>query len=161
MKLFRRKQIFVDPRVQGAILERAIMYCLLCMFVIAIMTYLWELFQHPERPVTEVFALLWQRYAPTLVGTLFLLPFILYDVVRVSNRFVGPMQRLRRGMMQLASGEKVGNLRFRRQDFWPEMAETFNQMAARVDSLEPQQEDLSAESNLVEECCPAEEVAIP
>ena len=136
------------------------MYCLLCMFVVGIMTYCWELFQHPERPLTEVFPLLWERYAPALFGAVFLVPIILYDVVCVSNRFVGPVMRLRRGMTQLVSGEQVGKLRFRRRDFWPEMAETFNQLAARVDRLDQLQEDLPEEGDMEEECCPANEPAI-
>ena len=40
-------------------------------------------------------------------GALALLPLVVVDVLRLSNRFVGPLLRLRRSLRQLARGEYV------------------------------------------------------
>jgi len=56
---------------------------------------------------------------------------VIVDVVRLSNRFTGPLLRLRRSMRALARGEQVEPIRFRDNDFWHDFAEEFNALAAR------------------------------
>lgn len=63
-----------------------------------------------------------------------LLPVVLYDLVRFTHRFAGPMVRLRECMRRSAAGESVGALRFRDEDYWQEFADAFNAMQARIDN---------------------------
>jgi len=76
-----------------------------------------------------------------LVVSLCLLPLVLVDVVRLSNRFAGPAYRLRRAMRQLAHGEKVQPITFRQGDFWKEFADDFNRIAARLEKAQQQCEE--------------------
>ncbi len=76
--------------------------------------------------------------APLLVATLILLPCVLLDCLRFSNRFVGPLFRLSRAMERLADGERVHNIEFRQGDFWFNIAQTFNRLNERVIRLEQQ-----------------------
>lgn len=73
---------------------------------------------------------------PVLVSTLVVLPLVLLDLMRVTNRFVGPLFRLRRDMRKLANGEAVAAVSFRKHDFWRETAEEFNAVIQRVRQLE-------------------------
>jgi hypothetical protein len=53
-------------------------------------------------------------------------------MVQMSNRVAGPIVRLRGAMRQLAEGRPVAPLRFRENDFWREMADEFNAIAAQL-----------------------------
>ena len=75
---------------------------------------------------------MWFHYGPALVASLILLPMVIIDIIRTSNRFCGPLLRLRRSMRALAQGERVEPIRFRKGDFWGEFAEEFNAVVARV-----------------------------
>ena len=70
---------------------------------------------------------------------------MMYDIIRLSNKFVGPMYRLKANMRALAEGHRVEPIRFRDGDFWHDFAKEFNALAARV---QPSRE--SAEENETE-----------
>ena len=76
------------------------------------------------------------HYGPAIVVGVLLLPLAVFDVLRLSNRFVGPFFRLRGAMRQLARGERVDPIFFRRGDFWQEFADEFNAVAARLEAAE-------------------------
>ena len=62
---------------------------------------------------------MWFHFGPALVASLVLLPIVVVDIIRLSNRFsAGPMVRMRRAMQNLAKGERVPPLQFRDNDFW-------------------------------------------
>ncbi len=69
-----------------------------------------------------------------LIGVvmLALFPAFALDTIRFSNRFVGPIARLRRYMRELADGENITTLAFRDNDFWSEVADEFNQVVELV-----------------------------
>jgi hypothetical protein len=132
MALVQRKRLFVDPQVQGALLYRAFMYWLVCVGLMTAMLACWQVFTGPPQTLLQVFSTLWFNYAPALVVAALVLPLILLDVVRISNRFVGPVYRLRNGMRRLARGELVAPMKFREGDFWLEFADEFNNILGLV-----------------------------
>jgi hypothetical protein len=132
---FRRK-LFVDPKVQGALVIRAVGYWFFCLLTMSLALVLWRLWTGPARLFYEQFDELWQWYGPAAVASLLVLPLVVIDVVRLSNRFAGPLYRLRREMRKLAMGEPVRALKFRDGDFWIEFADEFNEVANRLDLLQ-------------------------
>ncbi|NIL99330.1 MAG: hypothetical protein GTO53_14615 [Planctomycetales bacterium] len=132
MAKHNRKRFFVDFTVQGALLARTAMYWGFCLFTVATMLIIWRAMTGPPALFVDQLSELWQRFAPALVASLLLLPLVLMDTVRTSNRFAGPIFRLRRTMKALARGESVRPIHFRDQDFWRDMAEDFNAIAARM-----------------------------
>jgi hypothetical protein len=88
---------------------------------------------------------MWYFHGPALVASLLLLPLVVIDIIRVSNRFTGPLLRLRRSMRGLASGERVEPLYFREGDFWKDFADEFNEVIARVQSEPPPEPDPEAD----------------
>jgi len=127
-----RKQLFVDPKVQGTLVGRVVLYWLICIITIALMLLCWQIVTGPARMFYTHFNDLWFFYGSAMVASLLLLPLVVVDVIRVSNRFAGPLVRLRRSMQALARGEQVDPLEFRDGDFWQDFAEEFNALAARV-----------------------------
>ena len=82
----------------------------------------------------------------TLVGVILIciFPAFLLDTIRFSNRFVGPVGRLRRYLRQLGEEGNTEPLNFRGGDFWAEMAEEYNVVAKRVDDQEKEIDRLKA-----------------
>ena len=126
-----RRQLFVDPKVQGALVIRVVFYWVVCLITITLMLLCWSILRTP-RMFYAHFDDMWFHYGPALVASFILLPMVVADIIRVSNRFAGPLVRLRRSMRALARGEHVRPISFREGDFWQEFAEEFNAIAARV-----------------------------
>ena len=135
---FVRKQIFVDPKVQGALVFRVIAYWTVCLLTISSMVLCWRMLTGPARLPLSHIDDMWFQLGPALIASFIILPLVIYDIVKISNRFTGPLLRLRRCMRALAAGEQVKPIHFREGDFWKDLAEEFNAVAARVQDGEIQ-----------------------
>jgi len=143
-----RKQLFVDPKVQGALVWRAILYWFTCLIAMVLMVVCWRVLTGPARMFYYHFDDMWFFYGPSLIISLVILPLVLADLIRASNRFAGPMLRLRRSMRDLARGQHVEPIQFRENDFWHDFAEDFNAVVARVQGESTAQgEDTTADSD--------------
>ena len=127
-----RKQLFVDPKVQGALVLRVVFYWFFCLLAIALMLLCWRIVTGPARIFYKHFDDMWFFYGPPAIASLLLLPLVIVDVLRLTNRFAGPMLRLRRAMKAAARGEQVERLEFRKDDFWRDLAEDFNTLVSRI-----------------------------
>jgi hypothetical protein len=130
-----RTHLFVDPKVQGALICRVIFYWVICLLTIALMLLCWRIITGPARMFYTHFGDMWFFYGPAAIASLLLLPLVIVDVIRMSNRFVGPLLRLRRSLRALARGEDVKPLEFRDNDFWHDFADEFNAVRARIQQL--------------------------
>ena len=148
-----RKRLFVDPKVQGALVVRVILYWVVCLITITLMLICWRIVTGPARPFYTHFDDLWFFHGPAVIASFILLPLVVLDIVRLSNRFAGPMLRLRRSLRALARGEHVEPLEFRDADYWHEFADEFNALLKRVQQApppaaehEPQEEPVGAQT---------------
>jgi hypothetical protein len=128
-----RKRMFVDPIVQGAIMRRAVLYWFACVLFVTLPLVIGRTLSQPEKLFYEHLGDLWGVYWPVLTSVVLILPVMLYDLVRLTNRFAGPVTRLRRVLTQIADGNPVEPVRFRDGDFWPELAGEFNRAAAELE----------------------------
>ncbi len=147
----KRRQLFVDSKVQGALAARVVLYWGASMATMGLMLLCFRIIAGPARLFYEHFDEMWFHYGPALAGSVIILPLLVIDVVRLSNRFAGPLVRLRRGMRALAQGQPVERLHFREGDFWQEFAEEFNAVAARLRHLEAASSGLSTRQPAEEE----------
>jgi len=137
MAHFKRKKFFVDSNVQGALALRTVFYWLACTTVtigIAMLLKLASDRAGMETPYLDLAGFC----RPIAIASLLLLPVIAFDMVQMSNRFAGPIVRLRRSMIRLAQGETVQPIAFRENDFWRDMAGEFNVIAAELQKLRQQ-----------------------
>ena len=137
----KRRQIFVDPKVQGALVLRVVTYWGFCILALTLMLLCWRTFTIPGRSFAFHLDWLWFHYCPAVIASLLLIPILVLDSVRMSNRFAGPMVRLRRSMRRLAEGEDVQPINFRGNDFWSEFAGDFNRMLARQKCVQHEMSD--------------------
>lgn len=132
MNRCRRTIFFIDREVQGSLMLRTAIYWLFCLMSVSLMLICWNAYTGPSRRFFDLLTELFYRYGPALFASLLLLPIVMMDVVRLSNRFVGPIMRLRKAMSTLATGQPATPLNFRDDDFWRELADDFNRVSARI-----------------------------
>ena len=126
-----RCQIFVDNKVQGALIWRIISYWFYCLLSVSLLVVCWSILTGPRQTSTQLYWDLVYRYGPALIASVIVLPIVLIDATRFSNRFVGPVVRLRRALKEWAEGEQVEPIKFRKDDFWCDFADNFNRAVAR------------------------------
>jgi hypothetical protein len=151
MAKLKRRQYFVDPKVQGALVLRLIGYWAVMMVTTTAMILCWRVVTGPGQRFYTHFDDMWLYYGPALVASFLLLPLIVIDCVRLSNRFAGPLYRLRRCMRDLATGVPVPPIHFRDGDFWLEVADEFNAVSAKLQRLEEELAEARGESPFGEE----------
>jgi len=125
----RRGRSFVDPEVQGGLLRKiAIHWCIL--FVVnSLALIVWmRMFEQPELTWAETIVACVRRFLPFFVITAMLIPAFVWDTLKLTNRFAGPILRLRSGLAAAAKGQSVEPLQFRNNDFWQQVANDFNKV---------------------------------
>jgi hypothetical protein len=132
----RRKKHFVDSSVQGALTRRIVLHWLVFMMITSFVSFILQVLSNPFQPLARHFENLWWSQGPFLIVMFFLLPVFVMDTIKLSHRFAGPIFSLRRAIRSIAEGEKPEPLKFRKKDFWKELAEEFNAMLARLGVLE-------------------------
>jgi hypothetical protein len=140
-KKYARRHLFVDSSVQGRLLLRIAFYWFMCLLTVTLMVLCWAVLTGPRAPAAVILRDTFKTCGPALVASLFLLPMVLVDCNRFSNRFVGPILRFRGALGQLVDGKNVAPIKFRQNDFWHDVADNFNrlleQMPDRGDRVEP------------------------
>lgn len=132
----KRSRLFVDARVQGALMRQLILHWLLaCAIIFAYLLILEAFASGFGKPISEHLSALWERYGMLTVVLAAIFPVFAYDSVKLSNRFAGPMVSFRQALQKLAHNEQVQPLSFRRGDFWKEFAEDFNAVAEKMSEL--------------------------
>jgi hypothetical protein len=124
------------------LLWRSVSYWAFCIAALTIMLLIWNSLLGAE-PFWNQIDDVWYRHAPAVVAVTLLLPLLLIDVLRVSNRFAGPIYRMRRVMTAMAKGERVDPISIRKGDFWHDFIEDFNTM---LKSYEPRAVDKTFEA---------------
>ncbi|EMI53627.1 putative membrane protein [Rhodopirellula sallentina SM41] len=97
------------------------------------------LFEQPDVSWKQTVGDSFRRFLPFFVITTALLPAFILDTLKLTNRFAGPVSRLRTEINNAAEGRPVRHLKFRNNDYWREIADGFNALIDRA--------GLSAEQN--------------
>jgi hypothetical protein len=138
MQSKKRRRMYIDRRVQGDLFRRVLLYWLFCMLVILYMGVSWIVMPENPRTLGELFAITYSRLGPILTTSVFVLPLALYDCIRMSNRFAGPVYRLHKEIKRLADGQEAAPVNLRKGDYWHEVADDFNRLLERVEQCKPQ-----------------------
>lgn len=128
----KRSKNYIDPAVQKSLVYRIILHWLAFFLVSFFVAFCLQFFNDPFRSFPEHFVELWWRHGFVFLVMFVLLPVFAYDAIRVSNRFAGPVSRLRKTIQELANGEETQPLEFRENDFWRKLAEEFNGMVDKL-----------------------------
>lgn len=123
----KRKQNYIDSSVQGGLIKRILFHWVM-FFVVTVMAILGlkTLLGDPSQTMTA--RLQAEMGELVLLALIFaaIFPAFMLDTIRFSNRFVGPVTRLRRHLKELGTTGETTDIKFRDNDFWQEIAEEFN-----------------------------------
>lgn len=132
----KRSRILVDPQVQWSIAARILghwVLFLVCLVSISAMVRI--MVAAGDQPFGEAWRSAAMAQVPILGVMLVLLPVFLRDTLKLSNRFAGPMYRLRTALQALSAKESIGPIKFRTGDFWLEAATDFNTVLEELQGL--------------------------
>ncbi len=125
----QRKKQFIDTAVQGTLLLHIVGHWMFFILAAGALLFFIEMLTGPPR---DAWKNMLPRHGPTVLVMLVLTPIFLRDLCKLSNRFTGPMVRLRRAMRDLADGREVSPIHFRERDFWQDLPADFNRVVERV-----------------------------
>ena len=142
----KRTQILVDPTVQWAIARRILTHwCLLLVCLISTSVMFRLLISVGDQSFYESMKAAIVAQAPLLLVMFILMPIFLRDTLQLSNRFAGPMYRLRTALGEVAGGGQGGKIKFRDGDFWLEVADDYNLVHEQLQILKSRNAELEAE----------------
>ncbi len=141
----RRDSFFVDPVVQGRWAWKVVSYWFFCLLAVELFVACWLVWLYRPSSSLELVGLVMQVCAIPFAASLLLLPIVVFDSIRFSHRFAGPMVRLRRTMKDLAEGRASPPVNLRDGDYWNDFALNLNQLIERVERLEEENRDLKAQ----------------
>ena len=136
-----RKKSFVDPKIQGALVRRLVIHWVSYVSVAAAVAFCLQVLSNPVQPLGKHIQEEWWSHGLFLLVLVFLLPVFVLDSIKLSNRFAGPIYRLRRTIHNIAQGDPPPRLKFRDFDFWQGMAQDFNLMIDRLSGRDIQHEE--------------------
>jgi hypothetical protein len=145
----RRRRYFIDPQVQGALLRQAIFYWLWASATFALISFVYRVIPAWLSDAPEQ-ASIWRDLGPYTIASVVLFPIVIVSAIRFSNRFAGPMVRIRSTLRELAQGETPPPLTLRSSDFWSDIGADINVIAAKLGQATP---SLSADTPVAEKDC--------
>lgn len=131
-----RKREYIDHAVQGALMRRLVLHWLTFTLVAGGLAVALQWMQDPFASLANTLQQAWWSYGAVLLLLVCLLPVFVYDAVKLSNRFAGPVLRLRGALRDLADNKQTPRLVFRDDDFWKDLAGDFNRLADRLEQQE-------------------------
>lgn len=136
MPLRRRRRLLIDGPVQLGLMRRLALYGLYCLITGILLVFFWRVFTVPlVRPYEHLlFAV--QSSAPLLLSLVCIIPFVIFDLLKITNHFAGPVYRARVTLASLARGETIKPVKFRDGDYWCDLAGQLNELAERLGQLQ-------------------------
>ena len=131
---YKRKRLLVDAKVQGSLVLRVAAYWMACVATIEFLSLSWQIATGPEQPTYLAYfsAQDWRPSCVRVTASALLLVPIAYDMLRLSNRFTGPVFRMRRVLQQVVANGTVEHIRLRDKDYWHDFAADLNAALSRL-----------------------------
>jgi hypothetical protein len=127
-----RRQLLIDRAVQTPVLQRTALYSVCGALYFMVIMFFGVSADAPDQAWYVTLLQCFDEAVYWAPGIMLLAPVIVYDILTLTNRFVGPVFRLRREMQRLVNQEECFELNFREGDYWTEMADLFNQVREEV-----------------------------
>ena len=141
----RRFRVFVDGKLQGALCLRIAFYWIVCQATVAATVFGFSALGGGNASGSPG-----QYLLPALMVSGLVLPVAWFDLLNFSNRFVGPVYRIRKVVQQLADGEETSEIHFRKKDFYRELENDLNRIREKIQFAESHGETWNAEEQLAE-----------
>ena len=127
MSARKRTRLVIEPVIQYSLVRQMIvqwsLHLLATLLLLSMLQVMLGGFFHPWSYHAS-------RIGPALaslsVALVVLLPVFILQSLKLSNRFAGPIYRLRRELRQLREGQPYREMQFREDDYWQDLAAPIN-----------------------------------
>jgi len=141
MPNIKRKKRYVDPKVQSALIRQTVFHWVLVLVTTLFLVFVLQVLTGgPYRSWSYHLGQVWSRYAPFIIALVAIIPAVILDSIRLSHRFVGPIYHLRTAIRKVAAGGPAEPIRFRKDDFWKDLADDYNLVLKRIPSDSPHED---------------------
>ena len=141
-----RGSVLVDRELQGKLVLRSAIHWATFVVASASLGLMIQFCSDPFAGVSVNLHRFWTAFGPTLLVLACLMPVFIYDFVKFSHRFVGPILRTRGVLRELADGRSPSRVTFRENDFNAEIAEDLNGIIEIIRSVKKGENDSDAPS---------------
>jgi methyl-accepting chemotaxis protein len=151
---YKRRKYIINPKFQYFMLGFALFQSLITSAVLFALNYhffhkfklMGQQANIPENHIYFQFLNEQQAYFGQAIFVVYAIigVFLVTTVTVLSHRVAGPLYRLTKHMKEISDGKKLGDVQFREHDFFPELAETFNRMSAKLNETETKKENEAA-----------------
>jgi hypothetical protein len=134
----KRRTNLVDSTTQWAIVRQSLVHWFYHSLVtILLLAMLQWLLGGMFKSWAENWQAIWPLAASVYVSLLLLLPLFILNSFKLSNRFAGPVGRVRDALRGIAEGKPYSPIHLRDGDFWPEIAQELNAAVEKLTSATP------------------------
>lgn len=140
--MHQRKRLLVNWSVQGPLLIRLVVHlvtfcCAMSSLVILCWMYQRNAIESVFGPNSEPLDAFWYRFLPIAGCSLAVLPFVLYDMLRITNRIAGPLYRFEQVMKQFEETGVLPKAELRENDLLGDFCVRFNKFVAVMHDQHP------------------------
>jgi hypothetical protein len=132
----RRHKHVADAKIQRTLALRMIFHCFCFMTLGGLFAASGQYFAAPLSERGQLAGSITQAFSLYALAFVLLMPALMLDSFRLSNRIVGPICRLRNTIRGISQGGPITPLRFRSGDYWQDIPDQFNAM---IDKLQAEQ----------------------
>lgn len=137
----RRHKRVADAKIQRTLALRMIFHCLCFMVLGGLLAASGQYFSAPLSERGHLAASITQAFSLYALAFVLLMPALMLDSFRLSNRIVGPICRLRNTIRDISQGKPITPLHFRSGDYWQEIPDQFNAMIDTLQAERKHQDD--------------------
>ncbi|TWU65157.1 MULTISPECIES: hypothetical protein [Crateriforma] len=140
-----REQLLIEKDVQSALLLRAALHGGALATYFTVIQFFAQSMINPEVGWFDTALRFFDEAIYWVPALILLAPLFAYDLLKLSNRFAGPVFRLRREMIRLCAGQSEEPIFFRGSDFWSDLQDPFNELREELLDLRRENERLKTE----------------
>ncbi len=127
-----RQKVWIDDNVQGILVGRVVLYWSAALVYVGLGSACFQYYQNPHWEAGKHVSVLFDQIWPWLPSAILCLPLVIFDVIRLSNLFVGPIYRLRQHLAALIEEPACVALKFREDDHWQDLVEPMHCIQAEL-----------------------------
>jgi len=129
----KRTKLVIEPKIQYSLVRQlAVQWSLHLLGTVVLLTTLQVLLGGILNGFDYHWARIWPTVASFIVSLFFLLPIFVLGSLKLSNRFAGPIHRLRRELRDISAGKPYKKISFRDGDYWQELSNEFEEAVQAV-----------------------------
>lgn len=130
-----RQKIWVDGKIQGIIVGRILIYWSATMMFFGLGLAVTQVCDHPNWSYSEHISNWLATAIPWAPSIFLLLPLVVYDLVRTTHAFTGPINRVRQQLAKMAQNPNCTPLMLREDDYLHELIVPLNSLQHQIISL--------------------------